>query len=238
MGYRMLGLCFVMMLTACRERGSRPADRLPPPDSLPAESTHAVGGAPDAGNTSPGSPFPADRDTTPLAQDLSDGGAAGALPRCGSGTPPITADSIGPFRLGVSLAELERRCPRLRYGWVMISDGYPVPTVAARVGGAVVMAFAIDSSPAATLHRVELLGTGPRTAEGIGVGATLAELQRLYGAPQASESDCILRVWFDARPGLAFRMEYPPSAQRECGVLSAPPLLPQLRVASVILVAR
>ena len=179
------------------------------------------------------SPFPADRDTAPLADAL--GTASPVVPSCGSRMPPITTDSIGPFRPGMSLAELVRRCPRLLYGWVMISDGYAVPTVAARVGGAIVTAYANDSSAEAVLNRIELVGRGPRTAEGVGVGSTLAELERHYGAPQASESDCLLQVWFDAHPGLAFRMAHP--AGRECGAISEPPVPPQVKVVAVILVA-
>ena len=150
----------------------------------------------------------------------------------------ITPDSIGPFRLGESLSDLRRLCPRLLYGWEWISDGYADPAVAVRLGGATITALVSDTLPAATLHKVELVGPGPATAEGVGVGSTLRELERAYGAPGASESDCVLRVWFDSRPGLAFRMEYPPSARRECGALSEEPLPPELRVVSVILVER
>ena len=40
----------------------------------------------------------------------------------------------------------------------------------------------------------------------VGVGSTLGQLQSAYGPPQASESDCVLMVWFDTRPGLSFHM--------------------------------
>ena len=194
-----------------------PAPPPPPPPSLP-------------------SPFPADKDTARLHARLA--GPAAGVPACGSGVPRITADSIGPFRPGMSVSELARRCPGLLYGWVMISDGYPVPTVAARVGGATVTAFASDSSSNAIVNRVEISGPGPRTAEGMGVGSTLGQLQSAYGAPQASESDCILMVWFDTRPGLNFHLEYPPREKRGCGALSEPPLPAGLRVASVVIVQR
>lgn len=192
----------------------------PPPPPLPSQP----------------SPFPADKDTARLHATLA--GPAAGIPSCGGGVPRVTADSIGAFRPGTTVSELARRCPGLLYGWVMISDGYPVPTVAARVGGATVTGFASDSSPDAIVNRVELSGPGPRTADGLGVGSTLGQLQSAYGPPQASESDCVLMVWFDTRPGLSFHMEYPPREQRDCGALSEPPLPATLRVVSVVLVQR
>ena len=85
------------------------------------------------------------------------------------------------------------------------------------------------------MNRIELIGQGPRTAESVGVGSTLAELERRCGAPQASESNCLLQVWFDARPGLAFRMAHP--SGRECSAISEVPLPPEVNVGTVILVA-
>lgn len=205
--------------TASPPESAAPA---PPPPQLPPPSAH--------------SPFPADKDTARLQTRLS--GTAAGVPSCGGGVPRITADSIGPFRPGTTVSELARRCPGLLYGWVMISDGYPVPTVAARVGGATVTAFASDSSPDAIVNRVELSGPGPRTAEGVGVGSTLGQLQSAYGVPEASESDCVLMVWFDTRPGLNFHLVYPARERRDCGALSEPPLPASLRVASVVLVQR
>ena len=106
------------------------------------------------------------------------------------------------------------------------------------MGGATVTGFASDSSHDAVVNRVELSGPGPRTAEGLGVGSTLAQLQNAYGTPQASESDCVLMIWFDTRPGLNFRLEYPLRERRDCGALSEPPLPADLRVASVVIVQR
>ena len=238
MRHRELGLLIasvaVTLGSACRERAPRAGSQPAPPDSFPLDSIVAARDTAGPPVTAVPSPFPTDRDTTRLKATL----AAGHVPACGTGTPRITADSIGPFRPGIPLAELARRCPALLYGWVGISDGIPVATVAARVGGATVTGFASDSSAAAVVNRVELSGRGPRTAEGFGVGSRLGEMQRVYGAPQASESDCVLMVWFDARPGLNFHLEYPASEQRDCGALSEAPLPPELTVASVIIVQR
>ena len=229
----------VIVLGACGEKAERPATPAPPP-SVATTIDSATSAVPPAGGVTkatPGvSPFPADQDTTRFARQIT--GAATAVPSCESRVPRITGDSIGPFRLSESIEELRRRCPRLLYGWVLISDGYTVPTVAARLGGATVTAFVSDTLPTGTLHRVELAVAGPGTVEGFGVGSTLRQLQEFYGAPGASEADCVLRVWFDSRPGLSFRMEYPTAERRECGGLSEPPLSPNLRVASVILVER
>jgi hypothetical protein len=227
------GACF-----ACGERTQHGSDRPAPPDTTASDT--AATASPSSTATLLPPPgvvvFPTDRDTARFTTQLARPGET--VPACGGRPPTITGDSIGPFRLDEPLTALTERCPHLLYGWVLISDGYPVPTVAARLGGTTVTAYASDSLSTARLTRVEVTGPGLRTAEGLGVGATLAALQGAYGAPQASESDCVLRVWFDARPGLAFLMEYPAAMHRECGELSEPPLPGSLRVTSVLLVPR
>jgi hypothetical protein len=182
------------------------------------------------------SPWPRDRDTTrfamQLARDLIH------VPRCRPSVPRITPDSIGPFRLEESLSALQRNCPGLLYGWAVDPDGFPVPAVAARLGGAIVTALLSDTIPTATVHRVTVQQAGPRTAAGIGVGSTLRDLRRAYGAPGSAEPGCVLHIWFASLPGVAFHMKFPPRERRECGGLSEEPLPPDLRVATVLLVPR
>lgn len=232
----------VWLSLACGERGKRrdgDEAAVPPPDTATATDTAAA----PTGTTAvaPAAPtpargvvvFPVDRDTERFATQLAR--PAATVPSCAVRAPVITGDSVGPFRLNEPLSELTQVCPHLLYGWVLISDGYPVPTVAVRIAGTTITAYASDSLSTATLTRVEVMGPGLRTVEGLGVGSTLAAIQGAYGPPLASESDCVLRVWFDTRPGLAFLMEYPPALHRECGGLSEPPLPGALRVTSVLL---
>lgn len=225
-----LGLAVV---TACGEKGSR-SGASGGTTSVAPESAAVIAAAPSTTSAAVPipSPFPADKDTARFKAQL-DAGAA-QVPSCGSKLPRITADSIGPFQPGKTILELQGRCPHLLFGWVLISDGYPVPTVAARLGGATITAFTSDSLPTARLGQVVVRSPGPRTAEGFGVGSTLRAMTREYGSAQASESDCVLRVWFDSRPLLAFYMEYPAHEQRECGALSAAPLSMNLTVTGVV----
>jgi len=176
------------------------------------------------------SPWPADTTSDPKT--------VGPIPQCRREPPRITSDSIGPFRLDASLADLQRDCPGLTYRWTSDPDGFAVPTVAARLGEATVTALFTDTLPSATVREVSLERSGPKTAAGLGVGSTLGDLQRAYGAPGVAEPGCVLRVWFSSLPGVAFRMAFPPRERRECGGLSEPPLPPDLRVARVILVPR
>jgi hypothetical protein len=229
------------LVLACGERARRTGEQPAPPlDTTAVDSAAVIAPSTTSVVTPTPTPgvvvFPTDRDTTRFATQLTR--PSETVPQCAGGAPTIRGDSIGPFRLDEPLSELTQRCPHLLYGWVLISDGYPVPTVAVRMGGATITAYASDSLSTATLTRVEVGGPGLRTAEGLGVGSTLGALQGAYGAPLASESDCVLRVWFDTRPGLAFVMAYPAAKPRECGALSEPPLPAELRVTSVLLVPR
>lgn len=232
-------MSLMLGILACRgtERSGRPV--VQGADSTPAsDSSVAVASSTATPPPSPAipSPFPSDQDTVRFQAQLAAGAAQ--VPSCGVRAPRITGDSIGPFRPGAPLRELQQRCPRLLYGWVLISDGYALPTIAARFGGATVTAFASDSLPTATLGQVEVRSPGLVTEEGFGVGSTLRQLTPVYGAAQASESDCVLRVWFDAKPQVAFYMEYPAREHRECGALSATPLSPHLIVKGIVITPR
>jgi hypothetical protein len=233
---RAILLLWCGLALGCGEKGRQPATETPAPPAnpVPGDSTPSAAIPESVARPAAPSPWSPDKDTSSFIAVRE--GDVGDVPTCETRVPRITRDSIGPFRLHETIAELRERCPRLLFGWVMISDGYAVPSVAAKLGGATVTALVDDTLPTSTTTKVELQSPGPTTAQGLGVGSTLGQLQAAYGVPGTSESDCILRVWFDPLPGIAFHMVYPPNAQRECGALSALPMPPDLKVASVILV--
>lgn len=234
-------------LGACREKAERHVSETPAPPP-PAASESVAPPAPPAvahparrpadtayypvvSSRWPSAPRASQLDSL-LARDPN------SAPLCaGTTTFPITADSIGPIRMGVPLSQVLRRCPHVLYGWYYISDGFAEPAIAVRLHTTLVRAFLTNPQDSGTVHRVEI-GEGATTEEGLGVGSTLDALRRRYGAPGASESDCDLRVWFASRPGLSFRMAYPPAERRECGALTIEPLPADLRVVAVILVPR
>ena len=181
------------------------------------------------------SPWPAAQASTELAAVLDQRVRAETRP-CRDRLPHLTGDSIGPFRLEESLADLRRECPSLWFAWDTDPDGFAVPAVVGRLGPTLVTALLTDTLPTATVRQVTVTDARPKTKEGLGVGSTLAELKHAYGAPDAAEPGCELRVWFPKSPGLAFQMAFPVGAQRECGGLSEPPLPAALRVVAVVLV--
>jgi hypothetical protein len=209
-------------------------------DNIRTSVTAFSGAGRDSAAVSGPSPWPHVPDSAGTTQpaNVRPAVAVAHVPQCRTVPPRITSDSIGPFRLDASLSQLQRDCPGLAYGWASDPDGYRVPAVTARLGSATVTAWFTDTLPSATVREVSLERSGARTAEGLGVGSTLRDLQRAYGTPGAAEPGCMLRVWFATLPGVAFRMTFPPRERRECGGLTEEPLPPDLQVAAVILVPR
>ena len=149
-------------------------------------------------------------DTTTFATDRSGGLPArlrAKVPSCGGTTPVVTGDSIGPFYPGQPLANLFGACARLLQLWAW-DDGRYVPAVALMVGDAVLLLESNGVIPEAVVTRVTAL-EGARTAEGIGPGSLLADVERAYGPPTWRRDQCSVGAAFASRPGLIVLVAIP-----------------------------
>jgi len=124
------------------------------------------------------------------------------VPRCGSGTPLITNDSLGPLLIGETQADLRKRCPHLLHVWVLERDGEPA--IALKVGDAHIVARLRDTMPNATVRLIAISDPTPRTAEGFGVGTRALDLVTKHRDETmiSGGESCIL--FFRSLPGLTF----------------------------------
>jgi hypothetical protein len=131
------------------------------------------------------------------------------VPSCGATAPVVTADSIGPFYPGQPLANLFGACSHVLQLWHW-DDGKYAPALALQLGGALLLLDASGVAPDAVVTRVTAL-SGARTAEGIGAGSALADVQRAYGAPTWRRDQCAIGAAFASRPGLVVHIAIPES---------------------------
>ena len=152
--------------------------------------------------------WPADKDAHQAATYVPD-----SIPQCLAATPVLTSDSLGPLRPGQTLAEVERRCGHLRYGWEWGNEGIPTPAVLVRLGEARVEVEFPDTVPSAKNNRIRTESPVVRTTEGFGVGSQIQDMTRAWGAASYGAEECVLYVWFKNRPGLSFRVRVPEAWQ-------------------------
>ena len=126
------------------------------------------------------------------------------IPSCGDATPVVARDSIGPLYPGQPLPILLGVCGGALRFWQW-DDGSYLPAIAVKLGDAVVVAELGGMTADDVVSRV-IAVSGARTAEGIGPGSSLAELQRAYGAPTWRRNQCTVDAAFDSRPGLVARI--------------------------------
>jgi hypothetical protein len=198
-GYGIAGCAAVLTIAACTRGGERGADSAAAPKP-PAPSPY-VGDIP---------AWPAD--TTTSSVDHVTGMPArlrARLGSCGADTPVVAADSVGPFYPGQPLANLFGACPHLLQLWRRV-DGNAVPAIAFKLGDAVLLLDANGVIADAVVTRVAAL-EGARTAEGIGPGSPLADVQHAYGAPTWRREQCAVAAAFASHPGLVIDIAIPES---------------------------
>ncbi|NUQ19768.1 MAG: hypothetical protein HOQ09_02295 [Gemmatimonadaceae bacterium] len=131
------------------------------------------------------------------------------VPSCGAATPVVARDSIGPLYPGQPLPIVLGVCRNALRLWHW-DDGSYLPAIAVKLGDALVVADMAGMTADDVVSRVIAI-EGARTAEGIGPGSSLAELQRAYGAPTWRRNQCTVDAAFESRPGLVARIAVAPS---------------------------
>ena len=132
--------------------------------------------------------------------------------RCRDAPSAITRDSIGPVRPGMTLADLNRLCPRVLHVWEQGGgqEERHYPIIAVTLGHATVFASVEDTASGSRLSTIYTTDSGLQTLNGIGVGSTYAQLRATYGASTlaAGSQECgAAEAKVDALPGVYF--EFP-----------------------------
>jgi hypothetical protein len=131
--------------------------------------------------------------------------------------PVLTPDSLGPIRVGMTLAEFRRVCPRAVFTWDFGDEGNESPAAVVRLGGAAVVVGFDDTLGTSRVHGLKSRSRALHTKEGFGVGTRLSILARAWGSPKGSEAECVPFAWFERMLGLSFRIH--PGIPWDCGKL-------------------
>lgn len=126
---------------------------------------------------------------------------AALVPECAPTSVPFDGDSVGPVRVGQTLAALLERCPQPLALWDEDEEGGHSPGLAMRFGAVVVVARVSDTIPDATVGSLTTGSALARTASGVGVGMPLDSAAKLLGTPFLEDAITFGSDYFASFPG-------------------------------------
>jgi len=127
---------------------------------------------------------------------------ARGMPHCGTETPVIAHDSLGPLAIGQTQAQLRERCQNFLHVWVL--DQHGEPALALKLGDSRIIARMSDTMPSSTVRLIDVSDPAPRTAEGFGVGTRVLDILAAHRDPAmiSGKESCVL--FFQSLRGLTF----------------------------------
>jgi hypothetical protein len=168
----------------------------------------------------PGSPWPRDTASKSIAHFSFEVPAQREqVPRCRAAAPLVTPDSVGPMHAGQTLAQLQRVCPKLFYGWYYTDDQAWAPAAAARLGDGVTVALLDGTAPESRVSLVVAVDSAIRTREGVGARTTLAAARAALGDPTLVPRKCAVFARWPTHPGLIARLLLADETRWECSMM-------------------
>lgn len=163
---------------------------------IPMLALIAAAACSDTADTTP-DPVPA-----PAGQDTQPGPSTPSVAACGIGNSSILeGDGIGRLRVGATVADVRNACTIVGDATGRGAEGMPERRIEVDLRRDTVAAVVVDDR----VWRIHVKGSAFRTAEGLGVGSTVAELRRDRTA-RVMPGEGSMYVTLDDHCGLSFRL--------------------------------